>query len=270
MDIFTAIILGFVQGIMEFLPVSANGHLILMGEIIDLEYINHLAVNGIFHLAVVFAIIVYFWNDIWILVQTLMRKMGRLPVNEKDLTLLTALLVAAIPAVIFGFLLEEILDKYLANTLVVALTLFGSVLFFIYAEWKYYTNPPHGEITINKGLKIGLFQLLALIPGFSRTGATIAGGMLVGLTRYESTRFSFLLAVPILFGFGVKKLLDLIVLDGDIDWVPIIIGSVVSFVFALFTIHFFLTFIKRYTLWPFIWYGLIVSGLTFYYLIYIQ
>lgn len=270
MDILTAIVLGLFQGVMEFLPVSANGHLILVREIVDIEYVNQLAVSGVLHLATALAAILYFWNDIWVLIQTLMRKMGRLPVNEKDLMLLYALLIGTIPGVILGFLLEPVFEKYFANTLTVAVVLMVSAFFFMYAEWRYYMHPPHGELTVNKGFKIGLFQILALIPGFSRTGATLAGGMLLGLTRYESTRFSFLLAIPLTLGFGLKKLLDLIVVEGEADWLPLIVGAVVSFVVALIVIHLFLNFIRRHSLWPFIWYSLILSSLTIYYLVFVQ
>ena len=83
-----------------------------------------------------------------------------------------------------------------------AVILLISAFFFMFAEWRYYVCPPHGEVTVNKGFKIGLFQMLALIPGFSRTGVTIAGGMLVGLTRYESARFSFLLSIPLILVCG--------------------------------------------------------------------
>lgn len=270
MDILTAVILGVVQGIMEFLPVSANGHLILVQEFIDVEYINQLVVSGVLHLATTLAIILYFWNDIWVLVQTLMRKTGRLPVNERDLILLNALLVGAVPGVILGFLLESVFEKYFTNAITAATILLISAFLFMYAEWRYYLRPPHGEVTVSKGFKIGLFQILALIPGFSRTGITIAGGMLVGLTRYEATRFSFLLAIPLMLGFGLKKLLDLIIADGEVNWLSIIIGGAVSFFVALLTIHLFLNFIRRYTLWPFIWYSLILSSLMIYYLIFVQ
>ena len=147
MDILTVMILGATQGIMEFLPVSANGHLILVEEIIDIEYVNQLAMSGVLHLATTLAIILYFWSDIWVLIQTLMRKMGRLPVNEKDLVLLYALLIGTVPGVILGFLLESVFEKYFANAITAAVILLISAFFFMFAEWRYYVCPPHGEVT---------------------------------------------------------------------------------------------------------------------------
>jgi len=113
-------------------------------------------------------------------------------------------------------------------------------------------------------LLIGLFQALALLPGMSRSGATIAGGMLVGLTRIEATRFSFLLAIPITLGVGAKSTLDLMEAGGEVAWGMIAIGAGVSFVTALIVIHFFLSFIRKYTLWPFVWYGFILAALVGY------
>lgn len=264
MDFLSAIILGLVQGITEFLPISSTGHLILIRQFLDIDTAHSLAIDGVLHLATTLAITIYFWNDIWVLLQALIRKMGRLPTNEKDLLLLYALVVATVPAVVLGLLFEDYIVEHMQNVVVVAGVLFLASVFFMYTEWRYYLNPPSGSLTVKKGLLIGLFQAMALIPGFSRSGSTLAGGMLLGLSRLESTRFSFLLAIPITLGVGAKKMLELISLKESIDWLPIAAGAVVSFVLALLVIHFFLAFIRKYTLWPFIWYGVILSSLVTY------
>ncbi len=266
MDVLSAIILGLMQGVMEFLPISSSGHLILIKEAIFIDEINRLAVGGMLFLSTTFAITLYFWNDIWVLIQTLMRKLGRLPVNEKDLVLLYALLLGSIPALVLGLFLESIFEKYLNNILVIAIVLLFSSVFLMYAEWHYYQNPHRNTITARKGWQIGLFQILALIPGFSRVGVTMAGGMLLGLSRFESAKFSFLLAIPLALGLGIKKLLDLIVIEGEIAWVPIMIASAISFVIALIVIHLFLSYIRRHTLWPFIWYNVILAMLAIYFI----
>ncbi|KXJ98099.1 MAG: Undecaprenyl-diphosphatase [Parcubacteria bacterium OLB19] len=270
MDILSAVILGLTEGVMGFLPLSSSGHIVLVNEIVPLAEANNIAISAIFYLTSALAVIIYFWSDIWVLLQTLMRKMGRLPVNEKDLVLLYSLLVGAIPALILGLILGTIIDKYLSSILVVAIAMMLSAIFFMYAEWRYYLSPPQGEITVNKGFKIGLFQLLSIIPGFSRLGMTMAGGMLLGLSRYESARFSFLLSIPIVIGFGLKKLLDLIVVGGEVMWLPVIISAVISLTLSLMVIHIFLLFVRRYTLWPFVWYSFILSALTFYYIFFVQ
>ena len=134
----------------------------------------------------------------------------------------------------------------------------------MYAEWRYYQRSNHSPITIKRGFLVGLFQILALLPGFSRLGVTMAGGMLVGLSRMEAARFSFLLAIPITLGVGSMKLLQLLREGGTVDWMPIIVGCSVALVTALFVIHFFLTLMKKYTLWPFIWYGVVLASLVGY------
>ncbi len=269
MDTLTIVILGLVQGVTEFVPISSSAHLLLIGDFLTIDEANSLAFYAVLHIATTAAIILYFRNDIWVLVQTSIRKLGRLPVNEKDLTLLYALLVGTVPAVIIGLLFEEIITAYLYFPKVIAGFLFISSFLFMYAEWKYYTRPPHGNLNTRRAFWIGCFQALALLPGFSRSGSTLAGGMLLGLTRVESARFSFLLAIPITLGVGFKMLLELITTNGSVDWIQIGIGATVSFITALIVIHYFLGFIRRYTLWPFIWYKIILSIVVVYVVVYV-
>ncbi len=264
MDFVDAIILGLVQGVTEFLPISSTGHLVLVRELLSVDDVNGLAFDTVLHFATTAAVIIYFWSDIWNLMQVALRKLGRLPVNEKDITLLYALIIGTIPGAILGVLLESYLSEHFRTPFIVAVVLFLTALFFIYAEWKYYLNPTHGEITLKRGLMVGLFQAMALIPGMSRSGSTIAGGMLLGMSRYEASRFSFLLAIPITLGAGGKGMFELLGKEGSVDWMLIGVSSLIAFVTALIVIHFFLQFIRRYTLWPFVWYSVILSGMVAY------
>lgn len=259
-----AVILGLVQGVTEFLPISSSGHLVLVRQLLTVDEVNGLAFDSVLHLATAAAVTVYFWSDIWILIQVLLRKLGRLPVNEKDMTLLYALIIGTIPAVVLGLFLEPIIDEHFRSILIVAFFLSMASIFFMFTEWRYYLRPAHGEITLRRGLLVGLYQALALVPGMSRSGATIAGGMLVGMSRYEASKFSFLLAIPITIGVGAKMLLELLQNPGTVNWPMVWLGSVIAFITALIVIHFFLNFIRRYTLWPFVWYGFILSGLVAY------
>ena len=129
----------------------------------------------------------------------------------------------------------------------------------MYAEWVYINQPRTNDMNPRIGFKIGLFQSLALLPGMSRSGATIAGGMLLGLSRVEAARFAFLLAVPVILGAGLKKLLDLITSEAQIEWLAVGFGSVMAFFTGLLAIHFMLAFVRNHTLWPFIWYRLILA-----------
>lgn len=264
MAIVDAIILGLVQGITEFLPISSSGHLVIAREFLLINPTNALAFDGMVHLATALAAILYFWSDILTLIQSGLRKLSRLPVNEKDLTLFYALCVGTIPAVLLGLLIQPFFNKDAQNITVVAILLLVSSIFYMYAEWRYYQRSNNSPVTVSKGIRVGLFQILALLPGFSRLGVTMAGGMLVGLSRTDAARFSFLLAIPMTIGIGSQKLLQLLQAGGVVDWLPIIVGCAVAAVTALFAIHFFLSFIKNHTLWPFIWYQVVLACLVGY------
>ncbi len=175
-----------------------------------------------------------------------------------------ALMIGTVPAVILGLFLEDLVSTTFQNPVYIALFLFIASLFFLYAEWQQYQKPQRENLTVRRGLFVGLFQALALLPGFSRSGATIAGGMLLGLSRYEASRFSFLLAIPITLGVGSKMTIELLQKGETVNWLPIMVGSVVAMVTAFIVIHVFLGFIRRHTLWPFIWYGIVFSGLVLY------
>ncbi|MFT7507040.1 MAG: undecaprenyl-diphosphatase [Acidimicrobiales bacterium] len=260
MTIIEAIVLGIVQGVTEFLPVSSTGHLILARTLFDIQDGNALAFDAVLHLATAAAVIVYFFPDIWTLAHAGLRKLGRLPVNKRDETLLYSLLIATIPAVILGLSLESLMETTFRDPRLVALVLIAGSVFFMYAEWVYRNKAQTNEINITKGFKIGLFQTLALIPGMSRSGATIAGGMLLGLTRVEAARFAFLLAVPVITGAGLKKFIEMLSSEETVVWMPVLVGAGVAFSVGLMSIHFMLSFVRTHTLWPFIWYRIILAS----------
>lgn len=260
MDILSGIILGVVQGITEFLPVSSTGHLILAHSVMGVQSNSSLAFDAILHLATALAVFVYFFDEVFLLIQTLLRKLGRLPVNEKDFKMVKALAIGTIPAVIVGLLLESYMETLFRSPILVAVVLVLGSGLFMFAEYVYQNSFHTGEFDAKTGFKIGLFQTLALIPGMSRSGATISGGMLLGFSRSDAARFAFLLSLPILIGAGGKKLLELISADADVVWFPIIMGALAAFVVALLAIHFMLSFVRKHTLWPFIWYRITLAG----------
>ncbi len=253
MDALSNVWLGLIQGLTEFLPVSSSGHLVLSHALFGAGE-NDLAFDAVLQLATVLAVVIYFRRDIFDMANAVLRQLSRLPVNEKEITLAYALMIGTIPAVIFGLLLESYMETIFRNPLLVAGVLVaGSVLFMI-AEWKYFALKRDDRMTLRKGLIIGFFQCLALIPGMSRSGASIAGGMLLGLSRSEAARFSFLLAIPVILGSGLKKLLELMTTGGNVPWSELILAASIAFFAGLFAIHFMLSFVRRHTLWPFIWY----------------
>lgn len=260
MDTVSAIILGVVQGITEFLPVSSTGHLILMHTLLGVEGSNALAFDAVLHFATALAVIVYFFDEIYIFVQTVIRKFGRLPVNEKDLVMVKALAVGTVPAIVLGLSLESLMASTFRNPLLVALILvLGSVLFMV-AEYRYQNCFHNRDIDMKMGWKIGWFQTLALLPGMSRSGATIAGGMFLGLSRSDAARFAFLLAVPLMLGAGAKKILDLISSSVTVEWGSVVVGALSAFIVGILAIHFMIGFVRKHTLWPFIWYRILLAG----------
>lgn len=262
MEFLAAVILGLVQGVTEFLPVSSTGHLILARSFLNVMDEHALAFDALLHLATAAAVVVYFRRDLWVLAQTALRYAGRLPVNPRDLALIVALLVGTVPAVIAGLLLETAMETFFRNPLLVAGVLVAGSVLFGFAERRYAKVPRTREITVRTGLLVGLFQTLALVPGMSRSGATISGGMLLGLSRSDATRFAFLLAIPIMLGAGGKKLLELLGAGGEISWGLVGVSAVVAFVVGLAAIHFLVTFLRSHTLWPFIWYRVALAGVV--------
>ncbi|KND48235.1 MAG: undecaprenyl-diphosphatase [Parcubacteria bacterium C7867-006] len=247
-----AIILGFVEGATEFLPISSSGHLIIARHLMGVNDLGGLTFDAVLQLATTLAIVFYFWKDIWYLVQTFFNLVRKNPVMEKDRVLFYSILIGTIPAIIAGLFLENYMDTVFRNINLVALTLIlGSVLFWFAQK----ISKKNSDLSIGKGIMIGFFQCLALIPGVSRSGATISGGLIAGLTQEESVRFSFLLSIPILLGAGLKKVFEVRheLFTSDFGS-SLLLGSVVAFVTGLMAINFLIRYLKNNNLDIFIYY----------------
>ena len=254
---FAAIILGLVEGLTEFIPVSSSGHLIIAHKILGQTLEGTLSFDAIIQLATACALLVYFWRDILELLKTAWLFVCRKPIEQKEKTLLYAIVIGTVPAVVFGLLLEKSMDTIFRNIHLVALTLlFGSLLMW-YAQRKATKDK---VLSLGRGVAIGFYQCLALLPGVSRSGATISGGLLSGLTQEEATRFSFLLSIPVLIGGGLKKLYEVRAdLVSSAFLSPLILGSVVAFLTGLLSIRFLLKYLKNHDLDIFIWYRVVVA-----------
>ena len=265
MQIYDAVILGLIQGVTEFLPISSSAHLVLVRTIFGVDGVGVLGFDAVLHIASAFAVILFFSSDLWILMQAVLRKLGRLPVNDRDLTLFTALVLAAIPGLIGGLLVETFFQKELQSVGLLAVLLFAQAIFLMFNEWRYLGLGEHDEqVGTKKGFVVGLFQLLALLPGFSRSGSAIGGAMFLGVSRYEATRFSFLLSIPILLGYGIHEFISFLKAGGGLNPTLAIVGAVTAFISSLVMMRFFLSYIKTRTLWPFIWYTVILAALAGY------
>ncbi len=252
MEIVNSVILGIIQGATEFIPVSSSGHLILMRDLLNMEVEYSLAFDAVLQLATTFAVLVYFRKDIFSLAKNFFKFISGKFVEAKELILLKAVMLGTIPAVVIGLLLEDSMETIFRNSFLVAMSLIVGGLIMFFAERFAKQN---SELNIKKGIGVGFFQALALVPGFSRSGMTISGGLFLGLKREEATRFAFILAFPVLLGAGMKKLLDLGgsgVLDSV--GVELFAGSLASFIVGLLAIHFLVTFLKKNTMNAFVIY----------------
>jgi len=264
MTILDALVLGVVQGITEFLPISSSGHLIIVRDVLGLQVPEGLAVDATLQLATAFAVVWYFKKDLWHLLMGVFDWMRGNIVSKDTKVLILALLFATIPAVVAGLFLESTMDTIFRNSHLVAWVLIAGSVLFIFAEFYSRKIPLEQPLTVQKGILVGLFQVLALVPGMSRSGATISGGMIMGFSRASAARFSFLLSVPIILGSGGRKLIDLGSVGTPVsEWVLIGVAALVAFVSGLAAIHFLLTFLRTHTLLPFVLYRVALATVVF-------
>ena len=245
MDTFQAIILAIIEGLTEFLPVSSTGHMILASSLMGIAHDDFTKLFTIvIQLGTILSVVVLYWK----------RFLQSWDFYKK-------LFVAFLPAVFLGLLLNDIIDSLLENPLVVAVMLIlGGLVFLKVDEW--FKDNKAQEITYKKALKIGFFQTLAMIPGVSRSGATIIGGMVEKLDRKTATEFSFFLAVPTMLGATVKKLWDYYQAGfhlNDAQLKLLILGNIIGFVVALIAIKAFINYITRKGFKVFGYYRIIIG-----------
>jgi undecaprenyl-diphosphatase len=258
MEIMQAIILGVVEGLTEFLPVSSTGHLIVAEEFIGYKDTSKMF-TVVIQMGAIAAVIWYYRRQLWQLIMGL--KNGR----EIAGNFLLTWIIATIPAAIIGLLLDEKLEKY-AVPLTVAIALIAGGIIIWLVE-TYHRAPPAKEagalekISLKQAFLIGIYQITALIPGVSRSGATILGGMLSGLDRVTATAFSFYLSIPILLLAGGYKLLTSDVSTVSGGSTALIAGLISAFVTALVVVTWLLRYVSRHDFKIFAYYRIIFGGL---------
>lgn len=250
MTILQAIILAIIEGLTEFLPVSSTGHMILGSSLMGIQSENFVKLFTVaIQLGAILSVIVLYFKRFF-----------------QSLDFYFKLLVAFIPAVFFGMLLSDKIDQLLESPLTVAIALLigGIILLFVDKWFKNGTMDDSNQINYSTAFKIGLFQCLSMIPGTSRSAATIVGGMSQNLTRKAAAEFSFFLAVPTMFGATAKKLYDFYkdgyVISGE-EVMLLIIGNVVAFIVAMLAIKYFISFLQTRGFRLFGWYRIIVGGI---------
>lgn len=259
MDYLQILILALVQGITEFLPISSSAHLILAPRILGYED-QGLAFDVAVHLGSLGAVIWYFRRDIVPILLGMTQIEQRRAVTPEG-RLGWAILFATIPVVLAGLLLKGLVETDLRSTLVIATTTIGFGLLLMGADLTARRTRGLGDINWKDVLVIGLFQALALIPGTSRSGITMTAGLFLGLTREASSRFSFLLAIPTIIMSGGLVTLDLITSETRINLGELALGALLSFVAAYACIHYFLKFVERVGMLPFVAYRLLLGVL---------
>ncbi len=260
MYLYPFLFLGIVQGLTEFLPVSSSGHLIIARDLFGIQTPDGLAVDAVLQLATALAVLVYFRSDFFRLSRDAISWVRGIGVEAGQKTLILAITLGTIPAAIAGLILESRMETVFRSAELVAWMLLAGSLLLIIAEATGKWIAEKRLITVWRGVAIGLFQCLALVPGFSRSGATIAGGLILGLSRIEAARFGFLLSFPIILGSGLKKLLEL-GMQGQLSDIgfPLLLGSLVAFTVGLGCIHFLIRFLKNNSLGVFILYRTLLA-----------
>jgi len=264
--ILTIILLGIVEGVTEFIPVSSTGHLILAGELLGYDAARWAVFNVVIQLGAILAVIVLYWRTFWAVLVGLIQR------RPESWRFVRNVLIGFLPSAVIGFILIDRIEAMLGSPMIVAWALLLGGIAILAIE----RAAPHGEekgvadISFGKALGIGLIQCLAMVPGVSRSGATILGGLSLGVERRTAAEFSFFLAIPTMLGASTLELAkhhdDL----GAASPLGIAIGFAVSFVVALFVIRWFIGIVSRRGFAPFGWYRIAAGGAALIWLFWIR
>jgi undecaprenyl-diphosphatase len=257
-----AIILGIVEGVTEFLPVSSTGHLILATELLGFDAEQWAAFNVIIQLGAILAIVVLYWRTFWAVFE------GILKGNPMSWRFVRNILVAFLPSAILGFLLINKIELLLGNATVVAVALIAGGIAILVIERVVKPGQIVGvaEMPLKTVAGVGLVQCLAMIPGVSRSGATIMGGLSLGVERRTAAEFSFFLAIPTMLGATTLELVKhhdtLLAGASGVGFGAVAVGFAVSFVVAIIVVKGFVHYISRHGFAPFAWYRIAVGLLA--------
>ncbi len=271
-DIIKALILGIVEGITEWLPISSTGHLILADEFIKLGQSDEFKqmFDVVIQLAAIMAVVCIFWHKLW---PFCINKSGKTLIDtycKKDVfTMWFKVLVAILPAMVIGLPLDDWMSENLHNVYVVSAMLIVYGVIFIVVE-NYYRDKTFkvndiSQITYRIALGIGAFQVLSLVPGTSRSGATIIGALLLGCTRTVAAQFTFYLAVPVMFGASFLKLIKFGFNFTGIEIAVLASGMISAFLVSLLAIRFLMDYVKKHDFKVFGWYRIALGAVVLLY-----
>jgi undecaprenyl-diphosphatase len=262
MSFLEAILLGIIQGATEFLPISSSGHLLLVPALLNISEPD-LNTTAIAHLGTLLAVLIYFRRDVQEIIIAVLNGLYQRRPFESDMSRLGwQILAGTIPAALAGLLFEETFDRIFGNPTIAVVALFGTAALLIIGEQRHSGTKALKELTWPDAIIIGLFQLIALLPGISRSGSTITGGLIRDLDRATAARFSFLLGIPAIGGAGVLALLDLFGSPDVAEQLPVLGATfVVAAVVGYLCIHFLLSWLRQHRLYPFAIYCAVFGAL---------
>ena len=255
-----ALILGIVEGVTEFLPVSSTGHLILATELLGFDAEKWAAFNVIIQLGAILAIVVLYWRTFWAVLEGLFKR------EAMSWRFVRNVAIAFLPSAILGFILIKHIEALLGNALVVAIALIvgGIAILVIERLAKRSDLVGVAEMPVGTAIGVGIVQCLAMIPGVSRSGATIMGGLSLGLERRTAAEFSFFLAIPTMVGATALELAkhhdEIMAGAHGVGLATVAVGFVVSFLVALVVVRAFVHYISRRGFAPFAWYRIVVGA----------
>lgn len=263
-EILKSILYGIVEGITEWLPISSTGHMILLEEIMPMNVSKSFwsMFLVVIQLGAILAVVVLYWNKIFPFKKN---KEGKYTSVKSIWILWSKILVATIPAAIIGLALDDWIDAHLYNGFVVAIMLILVGVAFIYIENRNKDMRPSvnslSALSYKDALIIGLFQVVAaVLPGTSRSGATIVGGLMIGVSRAVAAEFTFLLAIPVMFGASLLKLVKFGLAFSVLEFFILVIGMVVAFFVSIFVIRFLMSYIKKHDFKVFGWYRIVLGA----------
>ena len=270
LELLKAVLFGIVEGVTEWLPISSTGHMILLDKFI------HLGVSAEFYklfevviqLGAILAVIILYFEKIW----PLKNKNGSLTLDRATLNLWGKIIVACFPAAIIGILFDDWMEENFFTPQVVSLALIAYGFLFVIIE-KYDLGSKSvqrvEDISYRKAFEVGVFQLFSLVPGTSRSGSTIIGGLLIGLERSVAAEFTFYLAIPVMIGASLLKLIKYIMRVGFVfdsnELLILAVGCIVAFIVSIIVIRFLMSYIKKHNFIPFGYYRIVLGILVLVY-----
>lgn len=265
-EIIKTIILGIVEGITEWLPISSTGHMILVDEFLKLnvsESFKNLFMVVI-QLGAVLAVVVIYWKKL----NPFKSVKGKLIVERDTIEMWIKIMVACVPAAIIGILFDETFEALFYNpvSIAIALIVFG-ILFIVIENMHIETKVTKiSQLTFKSVIIIGLFQVMAAVfPGTSRSGATIVGALLIGISRYVATEFTFFMSIPVMFGASLLKIIKIGFAFTAQEYIILAVGCIVSFIVSIVVIRFLLSYIKKNDFKAFGWYRIVLGILVLVY-----